>query len=84
MANVSVMPAAAKEFAALPRPIQSKIVLLFDRLRNWPDVSGVKPLSGPLTGKYRLRTGDYRLKFSVIGKEVRIEKIGHQDRFYEE
>src|SRR5436305_279135 len=28
-----------------------------------PRVSGAKPLRGRLAGKYRLRTGDYRLQF---------------------
>ena len=84
MSRVTVTPAAAAEFEDLPRAIQTGILHLFDRLRNWPDVSGVKPLRGPLAGKYRLRTGDYRLQFSVIGDEVRIEKIGHRDRFYED
>jgi mRNA-degrading endonuclease RelE of RelBE toxin-antitoxin system len=84
MARVTVTPEAGTQFEALPRPIQTRIVRLFDRLRRWPDVSGAKPLRGSLWGKYRLRTGDYRLQFQVEGDEVRIEKIGHWDRFYEE
>jgi mRNA interferase RelE/StbE len=82
MAKVTVTPEAAAEFGALPRPIQTRIVHLVDRLRHWPDVSGAKPLRGPLSGRYRLRTGDYRVQFRVEGEEVRIEKIGHRDRFY--
>jgi mRNA-degrading endonuclease RelE of RelBE toxin-antitoxin system len=84
MAKVTVMPAAAAEFEDLPRPIQARVVRLFARLRNWPDVSGAKPLRGPLAGRYWLRTGDYRLQFTVIGEEICIEKIGHRDRFYED
>ena len=84
MARVSVMPEAAAQFNALPRPIQARIVHLFDRLRQWPQVSGAKPLRGSLLGRYRLRTGDYRVQFRVEGDEVRIEKIGHRGRFYEE
>lgn len=84
MVKVTVTPEAAAEFEVLPRPIQTRIVHLFDRLRRWPDVSGVKPLRGSLSGRYRLRTGDYRMQFCVEGKEVRIEKIGHRDRFYED
>lgn len=84
MVKVTVTPEAAAEFEVLPRPIQTRIVHLFDRLRHWPDVSGAKPLRGPLSGRYRLRTGDYRMQFRVEGEEVRIEKIGHRDRFYED
>jgi hypothetical protein len=36
-----------------------------ERLRRWPAVSGAKPLTGDLAGKYRLRTGDYRIRFRV-------------------
>ena len=38
---------------------------LVERLRQWPNVSGVKHLRGDLAGKHRLRTGDYRLQFRV-------------------
>ena len=79
MARVIVAPEAARQFKALPRPIQTRIVRLFSRLRQWPSVSGAKPLRGDLLGKYRLRTGDYRLQFRVSGDEVKIEKIGHRD-----
>jgi mRNA-degrading endonuclease RelE of RelBE toxin-antitoxin system len=84
MARVTVSPEAAAQFAALPRPIQTRVLHLFDRLREWPRVSGAKPLRGSLAGTYRLRTGDYRLQIRVKGEELRIEKIGHRDRFYEE
>ena len=84
MARVTVASEAAEELESLPRPIQARIVHLFARLRQWPDVSGAKPLRGELAGRYRLRTGDYRLQFRVQGDEVRVEKIGHRDRFYEE
>jgi mRNA-degrading endonuclease RelE of RelBE toxin-antitoxin system len=47
-------------------------------------VSGAKPLSGPLAGHYRLRTGDYHLQFRAEGENVIVEKIGHRDRFYED
>jgi mRNA-degrading endonuclease RelE of RelBE toxin-antitoxin system len=84
MARVTVTPEASAQFAALPRPLKARVVRLFERLRQWPNVSGAKPLRGSLLGKHRLRTGDYRLQFRVEGDEVRIEKIGHRDRFYEE
>jgi mRNA-degrading endonuclease RelE of RelBE toxin-antitoxin system len=36
-----------------------------------------------MAGRYRLRTGDYRLQFRVQGLTVIVEKIGHRNRFYE-
>ncbi len=56
---------------------------LLERLEKWPDVSGAKPLRGNLAGRYRLRTGDFRMQFQVVNNIVIIEQIGHRDGFYE-
>ena len=45
------------------------------------DVSGAKPLSGELAGRYRLRTGDYRVEFYAESENVIVKKIGHRDGF---
>jgi mRNA-degrading endonuclease RelE of RelBE toxin-antitoxin system len=37
-----------------------------------------------LAGRYRLRTGDYRVQFQVVGDLVHVERIGHRDGFYED
>ena len=73
MAAVRLTDAAKAGRASLPRTIQARIVAIFKRLRSWPAVSGAKPLRGNLTGHYRMRTGDYRLRFRVEGDEVVVE-----------
>ena len=40
-------------------------------------------LSGNLAGWYRLRTGDYRVRFRVAGDTVIVDKIGHRSDVYE-
>jgi mRNA-degrading endonuclease RelE of RelBE toxin-antitoxin system len=75
---------ARRQAERLPLPISGRVSKIIERLRNWPRVSGAKPLSGALAGRYRLRTGDYRIQFHVEGEKVIVEKIGHRDRFYEE
>ena len=47
-------------------------------------MSGAKPLRHGLAGRYRIRTGDYRIQFYVRGAAVIIEKTGHRDGFYED
>jgi mRNA-degrading endonuclease RelE of RelBE toxin-antitoxin system len=47
-------------------------------------VSGVKPLTGNLAGRFRMRTGDYRVQFYIEGERVIVEKVGHRDGFYGE
>jgi len=84
VAKVTISPTAEEEFEGLPRPIKRRVVRLFERLERWPAVSGAKPLSGNLAGCYRLRTGDYRVRFRIEGDRVIVEQIGHRDRFYED
>jgi len=83
MAKVRLTREAAEGLEDLPLVVHSRVLLLLERLEKWPAVSGAKPLTGPLAGRYRLRTGDYRLQFRVEGQAVIVEKIGHRDRFYE-
>jgi mRNA-degrading endonuclease RelE of RelBE toxin-antitoxin system len=75
---------ARRQFETLPRDIQRRVTLVIERLHEWPDVSGAKPLRGSLAGHYRIRTGDYRVQFHVKGVGVVIEKVGNRDRFYDE
>jgi mRNA-degrading endonuclease RelE of RelBE toxin-antitoxin system len=83
MVQVKLTAEAAKGLEGLPLVIHARVLALLERLQKWPAVSGAKPLAGNLAGRYRLRTGDYRLQFRVEGGTVIVEKIGHRDRFYE-
>ncbi len=82
MARVLLSAEAADQLEALANPIHGRILKLLIRLEQWPRVSGAKPLVGGLAGRYRLRTGDYRVQFHVVGEVVTVEKIGHRDGFY--
>lgn len=96
MADLIVTPQALAESEQLPANIVARVERILDRLRRWPEVSGAKPLSGALAGRWRIRTGDYRVQFYIRpgkpaeGKQpatpdtVIVEKIGHRDGFYEE
>jgi mRNA-degrading endonuclease RelE of RelBE toxin-antitoxin system len=81
---VELVPAAARQLEALPRVIRARVMTIIQRLERWPVVSGAKPLSGKLAGRYRIRTGDYRVQFHVRTDIVIIERIGHRDGFYED
>lgn len=85
MATTRITAAAKAEFDALPITIRICVVGIFERLAKWPAVSGAKPLRGKLAGKYRIRTGDYRVQFHVDANgNPTVEKIGHRDGFYDE
>lgn len=80
---VRLTATARAQLEQLPKSIRARMYNLLERLEKWPNVSGAKPLRGNLAGRYRLRTGDFRMQFRVINNVVIIEQIGHRDRFYE-
>ncbi len=82
MATVALTSEAQRQALELPKPIRARLYRVLERLAKWPHVSGAKPLRGELAGRYRLRTGDYRIQFYVTGDVVTVEKVGHRDRFY--
>ena len=84
MVNVTITPKALQQADQLPTVIRARVRRIVLRLTDWPQVSGVKPLSGQLAGRYRVRTADYRVQFSVRRGVIVVEKIGHRDRFYED
>ena len=84
MATVKLTPEAARQLDRFPKTIHDRVIRLLERLEDWPAVSGAKPLSGNLAGWYRLRTGDYRLRFFVREETVIVDQIGHRRDFYED
>ena len=82
--NIRLSSQAAEDLEDLPLVIHVRVLRILERLREWPRVSGARPLRGRLAGHYRVRTGDYRLQFRLEGATVIVEKIGHRDRFYED
>ena len=83
MVKVTITPTAALQFDGLPLPMKARCMSVFERLARWPAVSGAKPLRGRPAGRYRMRTGDYRLQFRFEAGQVIVEHAGHRDRFYE-
>ena len=77
-------PKAQEQFDDLPAVVKERVRALFRRLTRWPAVSGAKPLSGNLAGSYRLRTGDYRLRFHLRGQAVIVNTIGHRKDVYDD
>lgn len=84
-ATVTLTPAAKVELELVPLVIRNRITGVFERLGKWPAVSGAKPLRGDLRGSYRIRTGDYRVVFTVSpdGQKVTIWKIGNRGTIYD-
>lgn len=81
---VVLTESAAKQIQALPATIKARIADVVVRLREYPAVSGVKHLRGDLRGESRVRTGDYRIIFTVSGSTLTITKVAHRRDVYED
>jgi mRNA-degrading endonuclease RelE of RelBE toxin-antitoxin system len=85
MAAVVLTATAREGLDALPMRIHGRVLNILERLTGWPDVSGARPLRGNLKGRFRVRTGNYRVQFYFREPDtVVVEKIGHRDGFYED
>jgi mRNA interferase RelE/StbE len=83
--EVKLTREAREQFDDLPLSVKGRVASVFARLVNYPAVSGAKPLRGDLAGRYRIRTGDYRVQFHIDQPDtVVVEKVGHRDGFYDE
>ena len=84
MASVFLTSEARLQFDELRPPMRGRIAAVFERLADWPRVSGAKPLRGSLTGHYRARTGDYHVVFRPEGDRVMVVRISLRRDVYED
>lgn len=86
--TILMMPDARKAYDDLPGNVKTSMDEIMDRLRAWPEVSGVRPLFGKgyAANKFRMKTWDWRIEFTVSMKErsITVTRIGHRDTFYDE
>jgi mRNA-degrading endonuclease RelE of RelBE toxin-antitoxin system len=81
---VRISPEARRDFEALPVTIQFRVREVTERLNEWPNVSGAKPLRYEWKGHFRIRTGDWRVVFRPIGDDVLIVRIANRRDVYED
>ena len=81
--RVTLTKAAAEEFDELPLTMKLRVLRVLERLEHWPEVSGSKALRGVLSGQYRIRTGNWRVRFTVRDGSLVVLHIGHRDGHYE-
>jgi len=76
-------PSAERELRRLPRQVIARLVALAESLRENPYPPGIRKLLGSQHA-YRLRSGDYRLVYSVQESRLIVEviKVGHRREIY--
>jgi len=86
MFELRIEAAAREQFLSLPLPMQVRVQSVFDRLGRWPEVSGAKALKGTLRGAYRVRTGDWRVLFTIdeSAERVSVFRIANRRDVYED
>ncbi|HEX2644841.1 MAG TPA: type II toxin-antitoxin system RelE/ParE family toxin [Thermoanaerobaculia bacterium] len=75
---------ALKELKRLPREALTRILRSVEGLAENPFPSGVKKLVGS-DHTYRIRIGDYRVLYDVVGQRLIVEiiRVGHRRDVYE-
>lgn len=81
--KIELKTSAKKSLANLPKPVIKRITGLIGNLEGNPYPSGHKKLAGS-EHTYRIRSGDYRIVYSVFDDFliVHIIKIGHRKDVY--
>jgi mRNA interferase RelE/StbE len=82
MAKVRLEDQAAQEADRLSPTILDRLEGIVERLESWPNVSGVKWLTGQWKNHARIRFGDYRVVFHIEGDEVIIDRVAHRRDVY--
>jgi mRNA interferase RelE/StbE len=82
--EVELTAEAVAQLEKLPGYIVGRAGEVIGRLRNWPNVSGVKRLTGNLKGNFRVRTGDYRIIFRLEGQRIIVWRIANRRDVYED
>jgi mRNA interferase RelE/StbE len=82
--EVRITAGALRQLAALHEPIVARVNRIIERLADWPDVSGAKPLRGSMKGSFRVRTGDWRIVFRVTGDVLLVSAISNRRDAYED
>ena len=75
---------ARADLLPIPLNVRRRIAdALIRRLCEAPERFG-HPLRGTLKGYWKLRVGDYRVVYKIVGPEVRILAVLHRRQVYED
>ncbi|MEA1994273.1 MAG: type II toxin-antitoxin system RelE/ParE family toxin [Euryarchaeota archaeon] len=78
MYEVRITEPVEKEIKKLDKIKVMKLFKQFEKLEKRPDMYG-KPLRGSLSGLWQLRSGKYRIWYTIESKSVYIRAVKHKD-----
>ena len=78
--EIEFRPRAVKDIESLSADVARRIVRKIERMRT--DIAGdVKRLTN-FSPEYRLRVGDYRVLFAVVGDQIQVFRVLHRREAY--
>lgn len=82
--RVRVLKLASKELEQLGKPIAHRIIQRINWLAQNIEKVRLEPLKGQLSGLYKLRIGDYRVIYEILGDEnlIIIHAVGYRRDIY--
>ena len=82
--TVKLTPAFARDLEKLPLKNQEYVLAAIAVLENNPfgPPPGVKKLKGKGIGQWRLRIGNYRVRYDIIQKDVVLYRVRHRKDIY--
>ena len=72
---------ARKDMESLLPEISDSIHVKISQLEKYPNVTGIKKLKGE-NDIFRIRHGQYRIKFKIKSDEIEIERVLHRKDVY--
>jgi len=86
MYQVEFRPRAAEEFERLDQVVAARVLRKLRWLAENFDSVKVEPLTGPLTGLFKLRVGDYRVIYQADreNKVLTVRLVGHRREIYDQ
>ncbi|MFB6158841.1 MAG: type II toxin-antitoxin system RelE/ParE family toxin [Candidatus Nanohalobium sp.] len=75
---VEVKESAEEEIQSLENSKQEEILSQLEKLENYPERYG-KPLRGQLNGLWQLRSGKYRIWYTVEDETVVVRAVKHKE-----
>lgn len=73
--SLAIAPAAQRQIKKLDAAARKRISQAIDALKNTPRPPGVKKLAD-MPGLYRIRTGDYRIIYTIKDRQLLIIVVG--------
>ncbi len=84
--RVTLSETAARQLRKLPSEARNRVVRRLRVLEDDPfrprPKADIRPIEGTEPRKYRIRIGDYRAVYAIVGREVKILEVFTRGRGY--